>query len=204
MTSHSPLRVLAIQGSSRRDGRLERLMALVIDAARTSGADVELLRLAETNLPILGAEDSEQMRDPAIVALRERSALADAFLIGTPEYHGTMSGALKNWFDYHYEEFAGKLAAVVASTGGGTGDMSITAVKNCVMWCHGFVLPFHVAAQRNDFDDQLNLASKKVEDRAQRLGHDLVRYGAVLRQSFAQALTKGSSSEAGFAGFHRS
>jgi len=41
---------------------------------------------------------------------------AGAYILGTPDYHGSISSALKNFLDHFWQEFAGKLfASVVAS-----------------------------------------------------------------------------------------
>jgi NAD(P)H-dependent FMN reductase len=33
---------------------------------------------------------------------------ADAFVLASPDYHGSMSGVMKNFLDHFWEEFAGK------------------------------------------------------------------------------------------------
>ena len=134
--------------------------------------------------------------------MRETAARADGFILLTPEYHGSMSGALKNWFDFHYPELAGKLAGVISVTGGGTGDMSIAAVKTCFAWCHGFTLPFHATVRPVDCDGD-RIASDKVLDRIARIAHDVVRYAPLVHGAFVQARASGSGEAAGFAGMHR-
>ena len=39
--------------------------------------------------------DEAQASDPGVVRVREAAAAADGFILATPEYHGSMSGALK-------------------------------------------------------------------------------------------------------------
>lgn len=193
-------KVLVVCGSSRDDGRLEQLTAVAGDAARLAGAQIEQLHLKQMQLPVMVWGDAKQGLREDVARIRELAAWADGFIIGTPEYHGSMSGALKNWFDYLYNELAGKFAGVVATTGGGTGDMSITAVKNCFQWCHGFVLPFHAAATSAAFtDDQLSDA--KVIDRVRRVGYDVVRFAPLVRGAFEQARGH-DGPEAGVAGLH--
>jgi FMN reductase len=194
------VKILAVCGSSRADGRLEQLLAVASAAARSAGAEVRELALCDVQLPLMIWGDPEQGQRDDVRLVRELASWADGFLLSTPEYHGSMSGALKNWFDYLYNELAGKLAGVLASTGGGTGDMSITAVKTSFAWCHGFVLPFHVAASSAAFE-QDRLTDSKVIDRAQRIGHDVVRYTPLLRATFEQA-RKQPGVAAGFAGLH--
>ena len=46
---------------------------------------------------------------PAYAPLQARVQQADVFLLGTPDYHGSMSSALKSFLDHFWEEFGGKL-----------------------------------------------------------------------------------------------
>lgn len=181
-----PPKVLVVCGSSREDGNLEQVVALAGAAARAAGAEVRELSLREVQLPVMIWGDPEQAARPDVQRVRELAAWADGFVLGTPEYHGSMSGALKNWFDFLYGELAGKFAAVVATTGGGTGDMSITGVKTCFQWCHGFVLPFHAAAPASAFAG-VDLVDPRVIDRVQRIGYDVARYAPLLRAEFERA-----------------
>jgi NAD(P)H-dependent FMN reductase len=199
MSASAP-NILVVTGSSRVDSHLMQVTALASAAARAAGAQVRELSLERTRLPVMIWGDAEQLREPDVVAIRDLAEWADGFVLGTPEYHGSMSGALKNWFDFLYGELAGKFAGVVATTGGGTGDMSITAVKTCFQWCHGFVLPFHVAANDSAFTDD-RLSDPRVIDRIERIGHDVVRYSRVLRPAFEQARAL-EGPAAGVAGLH--
>lgn len=192
--------ILVVTGSSRVDSHLVQVTALASAAARAAGAEVRELSLERTQLPLMIWGDVEQLERPEVQLIRELASWADGFVIGTPEYHGNMSGALKNWFDFLYGELAGKFAGVVATTGGGTGDMSITAVKTCFQWCHGFVLPFHVAANDSAFTND-ELTDPRVIDRIERVGYDVVRYASVLRPAFERARTLVGSA-AGVAGLH--
>lgn len=187
-------------GSSRADGRLEQVVSLAARSARAAGAQVRELWLEQVQLPVMIWGDEAQARLSDVIDIREQARWADGFILGTPEYHGNMSGALKNWFDFLYSELAGKLAGVVATTGGGTGDMSITAVKTCFGWCHGFVLPFHAAATSASFSNDV-LTDAAVIERIERIGHDVVRYAPLLRQAF-EAAREVPGVAGGFAGLH--
>jgi NAD(P)H-dependent FMN reductase len=195
-----PPKVLVVCGSSREEANLEHVVTLAGDAARAAGAEVRQLLLREVQLPVMIWGDREQAARPDVQAIREQANWADGFILGTPEYHGNMSGALKNWFDFLYGELAGKFAGVVATTGGGTGDMSITAVKNCFQWCHGFVLPFHAAAPTSAFEESA-VVDERVIDRIQRVGYDVARYAPLLRAAFEQARSI-EGPRGGVAGLH--
>jgi NAD(P)H-dependent FMN reductase len=195
-------RVLLVVGASRPDHHVDRCADTLEADARTAGADLRRIDLARLDLPVMATGSEEQAALPSVVHVRETAAWAEGFLIVTPEYHGNMSGALKNWFDFLWEELAGKFAGVVAVTGGGGGDMSITAVKTCFQWCHGFTLPFHAACRPGDFDPDGALVGPRVLDRIARIAHDVCRYAPVIASAFAEARARGSSVDAGVAGLH--
>jgi NAD(P)H-dependent FMN reductase len=195
-------RILVVSGSARLDSHVHELVRIACETAESAAAEVQTLRLHELALPVMRNGDTDQDTLAAVVTARSRASWADGFILVTPEYHGSMSGCLKNWFDFLYEELAGKFAGVLAVTGGGGGDMSITAVKTSFSWCHGFTLPYHAAARGADFAADGSLSSSSVRDRVRRVAHDVVRYAPPLRAAFEQARALGRTVEAGVAGTH--
>lgn len=115
------MRVLGISGSLRRDSLNS---ALLRAAAERLPAGVELVELARLGEVPLYDEDVETDGTPAVVEeLRAAVRSADAVLIATPEYNGSIPGQLKNALDWvsrpaGKSALTGKPAAVVgASTG---------------------------------------------------------------------------------------
>lgn len=92
------MRILAISGSLRV-GSLNS--ALVRAAARNApaGVEVEILDELLADLPLFNA-DREGAEPESVVRFRERIAGADALLIVTPEYNGSIPGVLKNAIDW--------------------------------------------------------------------------------------------------------
>ncbi|MCA8917036.1 MAG: NAD(P)H-dependent oxidoreductase [Planctomycetes bacterium] len=196
------VKVLGVCGSTRDGSRTKLLVELAMQAAGESGAETKLLDLREVTLPIYDARDSALFELAPVSQIVELAEWADAFILGSPEYHGGISGALKNWMDYLYDELSGKLAGVVSASGGGGGTTSILATKQSFAYCHGFNLPFHAGARGSDFEAG-KLTSEKVIDRCIRLGHDVVRYAPILRTAFDEATQLGRDDpRSGFAGFH--
>lgn len=194
-------RIQVVSGSSRLESHVHEVVRLAAETATGAGAAVDVLRLHEIDLPVMRNGDEAQSLLPAVQLIRTTASAADGFILVTPEYHGSMSGCLKNWFDFLYDELAGKFAGVLAVTGGGGGDMSITAVKTSFNWCHGFTLPYHAAARAADFSADGQLGNPGVRDRVRRVAFDVVRYAPIVRAAFDAARAQGGI-EAGVAGTH--
>jgi len=115
-------RILGISGSLRRDSYNTRLLAA---AAGVLPDDVELT--VWTGLRDVPPFDEDEEAGPppaAVKGLREALAAADAVLIATPEYNGSVPGQLKNALDWVSRPYATSplrnlpAAVVGASTGG--------------------------------------------------------------------------------------
>ncbi|MEX1364693.1 MAG: NAD(P)H-dependent oxidoreductase [Nannocystaceae bacterium] len=196
-----PPKILIVQGTTAHRSRLASVATIAHEAAESTGGQVRVWDLVDAPLPVMSLTDPRQRRLPEVLDVREAAAEADGFILITPEYHGNMSGALKNWFDFLYLELAGKFAGVLAVTGGGSGDMSIMSVKNSFNWCHGFTLPFHAAAKPEDFEGNV-LVNNRVIERVRRISSDVVRYAPLIRRTFMEAQADGDDWRAGVAGMH--
>lgn len=178
------------------------LVELALRAAEQAGATVELLDLRVTPLPLFEAHRRYD-EDASVQRVVETIRAADCYIVGTPEYHGCMSGALKNLFDFVYTEISGKLFGVMAATGGSQGVSSLDNLRACLLYCHAWVLPYNVAASQRDFDENGRLVNDHVRDRTQRLGRDVVVYGHLLYEQFRADLELPPEAPNGFAAWIR-
>lgn len=202
MSDQNPVRILGVCGSTSPDSRTRTLLDVSLDAARQAGAEVRVIDLSETILPIMVERDAAQAALPEVQLVRESADWAEGFLLATPEYHGALSGGLKNWFDFLWEQLAGKVAGVLATTYAGHADQALLAVKNSFQWCHGWTLPFQVAAHAGDWEGAA-LTGVRARDRAERMGHDLVHFARLLHGAFEDRKGMGKEDPtAGFAGLH--
>ena len=192
-------KVLGISGSMHPNDKTSVLVERALEAAKNAGAETELVKLGELDLPVfvVGKKDLPSQ----VTDIRRKVTEAHAFIVGTPEYHGSMSGALKNFFDYHYFEFGGKLFGIVLSTGGGQGVSAAMNVRSACQYCHGWVLPYQAAAEQKDFNEKNELLNEKVQDRLIRMGRDLVTYGKLLITEFKKEL-ESTEEKVGFAAWH--
>ena len=148
-------------------------------------------------LPLFNPDSAHAAKD--FPALRARVERADVLLLGTPDYHGSMSGALKNFLDHFWREFAGKLfATIVASHEKGltVTDQLRTVARQCYAWS----MPYGVAfAEREDVRDG-QIVSAAFQQRLEMLVRDARVYGGALAQQRHADL---AGTEPGFLARHR-
>ena len=98
------LNVLGVGSSMRQGSYSTTALNMILDMAKGNEAETKLLDLRQTNLPMLYAAKDDTYE---IVQVTELVEWADAYILATPDYHGSMSGSLKNFLDYFWSEFAG-------------------------------------------------------------------------------------------------
>jgi chromate reductase, NAD(P)H dehydrogenase (quinone) len=114
------MRILGISGSLRRDSHNTRLLHAA-RGALPEGAELAVFDGLGAIPPY--SEDDEHAPPASVLALRDAIARADALLVATPEYNGSIPGQLKNALDWLSRPLAtsplrGKPVAVIgASTG---------------------------------------------------------------------------------------
>ena len=186
-----PLRVLGVSGSLRQQSKTALALRLFLDfvvqqEGATQGAEARLLDLRSVELPMY-RPDRETPSD----AQRDITAdveWADAFVLATPDYHGSMSGAMKNFLDYHWEELAGKVFGYICSSHE-KGLTVMDQMRTVVRQCYGWSMPYGVAFDgRADFGAGTTLQNPRVEQRLKMMARDLVVYGRLIRGQFIEDL----------------
>lgn len=189
--------VLGVAGSIRQGSYSTRALKIALDYAKKQGAEVRLLELNSLVLPLYdpGAPASKEVEHAT-----EAIAWADAFILASPDYHGSVSGALKNFLDYFYEEFAGKVFGyIVASHEKGLTVME--QMRTAVRQCYGWSMPYGVSINGPQDFTRDEIENTKLSNRLRMMARDLVVYGALLRDQFIRDF--GSAEPDTFAAYYR-
>lgn len=169
--------VLLVSGSPSVKSSLRDVLREVERQLAAAGVATDFLDLAAEPLPSFNPDGTYTA--PHYAALKARVERADVLLLGTPDYHGTMSGALKNFLDHFWKEYAGKLtASVVASYDKGltVTDHLRTVARQVYAWS----LPYAVTyADKADVADG-RIVSDAFRQRVEMLVRDVRVYGALL------------------------
>lgn len=181
--STSEIKILGVAGSMRENSYSLKVLKMALEEAQKHGAQARLLALKEVDLPMYAPNASS----PALEKVSKEVEWADAFILASPDYHGSMSGVLKNFLDHFYEEFAGKLFGyVVASHEKGLTVMD--QMRTAVRQCYGWSLPYGVSISGvQDFTDG-KLTNERIEKKVKMMARDLVTYGSLIKAQFARDL----------------
>lgn len=114
------------------------------------GIETDLIDLAEDPLPIFRERINNNPEPPEkAIEIGRRLSKADAILMVTPEYHGSITGALKNAIDYYRDEFRKKpIGVVTTSTGAFGGINASTQLQHIILSVGGYPVPLKLLVPR--------------------------------------------------------
>jgi NAD(P)H-dependent FMN reductase len=184
--SESPLNVLAIAGSLNRKSVTRTVVNHIAEKMRANGCSVDVLDLQVETLPLFNPDTSYHTKE--FGALQKRVDKADVLLLGTPDYHGSISSTLKNFLDHFWHEFAGKLFATVVSShekGLTVTDQLRTVARQCYAW----TLPYGISfAENTDMKDGQIVTDGPFEKRLEMMIRDTHVYGSLIAKQRAADL----------------
>ncbi|WP_129116501.1 NADPH-dependent FMN reductase [Halegenticoccus tardaugens] len=171
-------RVVALAGSLRRRSYTRLGLEHALRGVEEAGGTGSLIDLREYDLPMLNADldgvgDSERL----VRAVGE----ADAVLLGTPMYHGSYSGVLKNALDYcGFDEFGGKTVGLLAVSGGAFPVTALEHLRSVCRALNAWVVPHQAAIPRasNAFDGD-EFTDGGMETRVRVLGQRAVQHAHI-------------------------
>jgi NAD(P)H-dependent FMN reductase len=194
---NKPLRVLAVVGSLGRNSDVRRVVEALGRQLAARGCQVDLLDFQDEPLPLFNPDTAFQAE--TFPALKKRVDRADVLLLGTPDYHGSISSTMKSFLDHFWREFTGKLfATVVASHEKGltVTDQLRTVARQCYAW----TLPYGISFMAQEDIKKGAAMSPALTQRLTMAAADITVYGRLLAAQRAADLL---SDQPGFMAKHR-
>ena len=184
--------VLLVVGSLHENSVTRVVINHLADNLSADASEVNTLDFIEDPLPLFNPDTVWEQDYYSI--LKQQVDAADVIVLGTPDYHGSISSTLKNFLDHFWKEFSGKLfATVVASHEKGltVHDQLRTVARQCYAW----VMPYGVSfLEKVDVKDG-EVANDELKNRLEMLQNDIQVYGKLLSSQRAADL---AGSDPGF------
>jgi len=178
------MKIVAIVGSLRASSSSRHALCLAVTGARNAGATVEWLELRDLDLPHCDGRSDVASYGADVQRMVEAVQGADALLVGSPEYHGSMTGVLKNALDLLGEDpVRGKLVGLLAVARGDAGAMNtLNHLRHVFRWMGAWVLPTQVSVPRakEAFGTDGEPLREGMADELGGLGTETVRYASLL------------------------
>src|SRR5207237_6727074 len=108
------LNVLAVVGSLQRTSVTLAVLHHVADQMQEAGCSVDILDFLKEPLALYNPDTAHEL--PGYAELQVRVERADVIVLGTPDYHGSISSAMKNFLDHFWREFAGRLFGTIVAS----------------------------------------------------------------------------------------
>lgn len=192
------MKVLAVVGSLQRGSTTRVVIRHVAQQLSGAGCAVDLLDFQKEPLALYNPDTAHDL--PGYADLQARVERADLIILGTPDYHGSLSGAMKNFLDHFWREFAGKLfVTIVASHEKGltVTDQLRTIARQCYAW----TLPYGISFTEGTDVENDKLVNEAFRQRLEMMLRDARVYGQLIATQRRADL---AGDEPGFLARHRS
>lgn len=189
--------VVALGGSIRAESATARALRICLAAVEEFGASTILLEADDLQLPFYTPELSD--RTAKAQRLVDALRRADALIIATPGYHGSMSGLVKNALDYA-EDLRDDprpyldgvpVGCVVCASGPQATVTALVALRSVVHALRGWPTPLGVALDSREplWDERGQIADPRVRANLAALARQLIDFATRFRDDMHRPAT---------------
>lgn len=146
---------LIIVGSAKTDSHTQALAQYLLGQFDEHGVDVDIFDLAQkplNQLDFSGTTPSVDEIKQNMEQLKEKAMEADFLILGTPNYHGSYSGILKNALDHlNMDYFKMKPVGLIGNSGGIVSSEPLSHLRVIVRSLLGIAVPTQIATHDSDY-----------------------------------------------------
>jgi NAD(P)H-dependent FMN reductase len=176
------VRVLGICGSMRVPSATRYAVEIALQGAGQAGAVTEFIDIADAGLPFCDGRDDENTYPEPVQRFRAMIQNAQGIILGTPEYHNSMTGALKNALDLcTVQDFEHKMVGLIGIAGGAIGAINAINHLRTVMRSVGaWVVPHQVSISESDQRIVDSNLDPVMYGRLIKLGSDVTKFSKLM------------------------
>ncbi len=190
----TPINLLAIGGSARETSRTRMAMEAILSVAPKHNIVPIITTVRELGLSVYNDDIPLDGQPELLQRLVGQVRAADAYLICSPTYHGSMSGAIKNVLDSLHvqhgqpDAYFQQRPVALAAYGGPTAINAINTLQTVVRVMRGIVVPTVVTVSPDVLDASTGaITDEKTLRRADRMLAELAHLVAMGRALHATA-----------------
>ena len=170
------VKIVGIGGSLRPSSLSLQALEIVAERLEAIGAEVEILDLRTLKLPFCNG-GNEYPEYPDVERMQQTVKEADGLILATPEYHGSVSGVMKNALDLmSFEHLDGKVAGFISVLGGQSNSNAVNHLRLILRWVHAWVIPEQIAIGKawNAFSNDGKILDERLSERFDKFAQSLV------------------------------
>jgi len=177
MTKH----IVLISGSGMPNSHTLSLIEHIAELLNQRNIKTTIWDLQTKPLPLLDAELYEDPNHPSqnVLDLNKLIKSSDGVILGTPVYHGSYSGILKNALDNLEGELFNKKPVGLISNAGGAGNLiALEHLRSVVRSLYGYALQTQIATFEDDYSNKNGkyVLNNEIKKRVKRLVEEIIYF----------------------------
>jgi len=194
INEESNILVVGLSGSLRPGSYTSMAVNIALQGAQEVGVKTEIIDLNKYNLAFCDGRTDLTAYPEDVLKLKSIVSKAQGIILGTPEYHGGLSGVLKNAIDLMgFDEFEGKMIGLIGVSGGTMGAANaLNSLRNVGRALHAWLIPEQVSIGEawKVFDKSGEMKDKQLEVRVKDVGRRVARFAYLHSSEKAQEFVR--------------
>jgi NAD(P)H-dependent FMN reductase len=170
------VKIVGINGSLRPGSYSARALEVAMSRVQALGVETEIIDLRKLSLPFCNGGD-DYSDYPDVAKMQQTVKSAQGLILATPEYHGSVSGVMKNALDLmSFEELSGKVAGLISVLGGQSNSNALNDLRIILRWVHAWVIPEQIGLGQawKVFNEEGKILDEKLSQRFDAFAQSLV------------------------------
>ncbi|MFM6896654.1 MAG: NADPH-dependent FMN reductase [Microcystis panniformis] len=170
------IKIVGINGSLRPGSYSAMALEVAISRVGALGVETEIIDLRKLSLPFCNGGD-DYSDYPDVAKMQQTVKSAAGLILATPEYHGSVSGVMKNALDLmSFEELSGKVAGLISVLGGQSNSNALNDLRIILRWVHAWVIPEQIGLGQawKVFNEEGEILDEKLSQRFDAFARSLV------------------------------
>jgi NAD(P)H-dependent FMN reductase len=170
------VKIVGINGSLRPGSYSAMALEVAISRVQGLGVETEIIDLRKLSLPFCNGGD-DYSDYPDVAKMQQTVKSAAGLILATPEYHGSVSGVMKNALDLmSFEELSGKVAGLISVLGGQSNSNALNDLRIILRWVHAWVIPEQIGLGQawKVFNEEGEILDEKLSQRFDAFARSLV------------------------------